>query len=84
MLGIDETHVDGSRVFESVFNRMVSDFVKGDAMCFGFWEIEDLFEMPGNGFSFTIFIGCEIDSFGFSSSGFEFFHDFAGFERDYI
>jgi hypothetical protein len=50
----------------SVFECVIRDFVKYNAMCCCRIQFQNLTRVPGNGLAFTIVVGSEIDfDFGF-------------------
>ena len=59
LLGIDEVEVDVARVFDGREDGRLRDFVEHDATRFLRVESEHFGEVPGDGFSFAVFIGCE-------------------------
>ena len=64
LLGVDEVEVDVARMGEGVAHRRLGDFVKHYSLRGGRVEAEDFREVPGDGFSFAVFIRCEPDRVG--------------------
>ena len=73
LLRIDQIHFDFARIGDGIEHGIFGDFVEHDTLwldvfqaAFGF---EDFKKVPGNRFAFPIRVGCEVDVFGFFSSG---------------
>ena len=66
--------VDLARVGDGVENGVFGDFVEDDAACRLGFESEHFKQVPCDGFSLAILIGCEPHGFGFGGGAFEFAH----------
>lgn len=56
LLGIDQVHVNASRVCNGTFDRRACDFMEDDALCLRLVELEHFCQVPGNRLPFAIFI----------------------------
>ena len=52
-------HVDGARVRNSFFYRRFSDFVKNDTLLVFVCVLDELGNVPRDGFTFTVGVCCE-------------------------
>ena len=59
LLRIDEAHVDVARVLDGVGDGRFGDFVEDDALRVFLLQVEHFIEMPRDGFSLAVLIGCE-------------------------
>ena len=75
LLGVDAVDVDVAGVFDGVEYGAFGDFVEDDAPGLFGVEPEYLVEVPGDGFSFAVFIGSEPHHVGFGGFGFEGFDE---------
>ena len=64
LLGVDQIHVDRARVLDGVENRPLGDFVEYDALGLVHGETQHFGQVPCDGLSFAVFIGCEPDGLG--------------------
>ena len=72
------------RVLDCFENRVLGDFVEGDAPGFLRGEPESLVKMPGNGFSLAVFIGSEPDGVRLGGKTLEFGYGFLLVRRNNI
>ena len=63
LLGVDQVHVDLARMLDGVEHRRLRDLMEGDAPGLGGIELQGFGQVPGDGLSFAVFIGCEPDRF---------------------
>lgn len=63
-LCIDEVHVDGARILDGGHDGALGNFVENDAPRLVYRQAEHLCQVPGDGFPFAVFIGCEPNPFG--------------------
>ena len=77
LLCFDELLIDAARIVEGVLDGVAGDFVEHDPARFVWRDVEDLAEMPRNGFAFAVRVGCEVDAFGAFGGRFELVHDLA-------
>ena len=47
-------------MLQRILYRIFCDLVKGDTVHFAVVQLQGLCQMPGNGFSFTVRVSCEI------------------------
>ena len=64
LLCIDEVHVDGARILDGGHDGALGNFVENDAPRLVYRQAEHLCQVPGDGFPFAVFIGCEPNPFG--------------------
>ena len=64
LLGVDEVHVDAPRVLYGVEDGRFGDFVEHDAPSVFLVEFQHLLQVPGDGLSLAVLIGCEPHAFG--------------------
>ncbi len=69
LLGGDEVHVDDARVLHGGEDRGLGDFVELEALGRLDGQVQDLGEMPGDGFPFAVRVGREIDFIGLGRFG---------------
>ncbi len=60
LLGIDQIHVDASRVLEGVLDGFLGDFVEHHAVSRYVLELGGFDEMPGDGLAFAVRVGGQI------------------------
>ena len=84
MLGVDEVEVDVARMGYGCLNGGLGDFVEHDAPCFLGVEPEHLGQVPGDGFSLTVFIGREPYGLRFPGMGPELAHHVLLVGRNFI
>ena len=65
LLGIDAIDVDLVRVLEGLLDLGLGDGVKDDAAGLFVGDVQRLLEVPGDGFSFAVQVGREVDAIGF-------------------
>ena len=65
LLGVHQVQVDLARMLDGAQDGVLGDFVEDDApRVFGL-QSQHLVQVPGNGLSLAVLIGCEPDGFGF-------------------
>ena len=74
LLRIDEMEVNVTRVFDGVLDGRFGDFVEHDTFSFLRVESQHLGEVPRDGFSFAVLIGCEPDGLCLFCLGAQFAH----------
>jgi hypothetical protein len=80
-LRVDAILIDGARVLERFFDFLFRDLVELYAKRLG--QLEQLREMPSDGFALTIGVGREIDARGLLDRGAQLFDDRAlALDRD--
>ena len=87
LLRINQIQIDFSRVFQSFFNSTFCNFMKNDSGIFFlifFLKPKRFNQVPGNRFSFAVFIGCENDFISFPGKFHERFYFRLCFVRDNI
>ncbi len=62
LLGIDQSFIHVLRMLQRLLHCMARDLVEGDTFCAP--KSQCMSEVPGNGFSFTVRVGGEVDLFG--------------------
>ena len=63
LLRLNQIHINGSRILNCISYGVFGDLVEDNSLsCFN-WKIQHLTQMPSNGLSFAVFIGCEPDVF---------------------
>ena len=72
LLGIHEVHIDIAGCLERVQYGVLGDFVEDDAAGVFFLQSQGLEKMPGDGFSFPVFIRRQIDGRGIRRQLFQF------------
>ena len=72
-----EVHVDGARVGYGVEYCLLCNLVKNNALCAVNGQIEHLCQVPCNGLSLAVFIGCQPHGFGTVCEAREFIYKFA-------
>ena len=61
LLRVDQIHIDGSRRFDCRFDRRFGHLVEADALGLLHGNAERCRQMPRDGFSFAVRVGCEKD-----------------------
>ena len=84
LLGVDQVEVDFAGILYRMLYRVPGYLVEYDAPGMLAVEAEGLGKVPGDGFPFTVFIGCEPDRSGFRSRLLEFRHHFLLVGRNHI
>lgn len=70
LLGIDEVHIDCAGVVEGFGDGTLRDFVKDDATDWNTLDVGCFEEVPGDGLTFAVGVGCEVYGAGaFSGLG---------------
>ena len=64
LLGVHQVHIDVPGIVDGLEDGCLGDFVEGDAPGVFLPEPEGLEQVPGDGLSFAVLIGCEPDGFG--------------------
>ncbi len=64
LLGVDKVHVDLARVLDGVEDGGLGDFVEDNALGGRGVELQRLLQMPCNGFSLAVLIGCQPHAVG--------------------
>ena len=59
LLGSHETHVDVARVLDGIEDGSLGDFVEDDTLGVFLLQVEGLIEVPRDGFSLAVLIGCQ-------------------------
>ena len=72
LLRIDEIIVDVARLLNAARDDVFRDFIEGHALRLAVRQSEQLLQMPGNGLSFAVRVGCEIDAVRFLRRAFQF------------
>ena len=73
LLGMDEVHVQLTRVMEGIKDGVLRDFIENDTVDQAGIQAEFIRKMPGNRFPFAVGVGGEIDAVAFFRLGFERF-----------
>ena len=77
LLRINQIHIDFGGILERLFDGALGNFVKGHPLEFAFKRpFEQFLQMPGNGFSFTVRVGGQINAVRLFRGGFDLFHHF--------
>ncbi len=61
LLGVHQVHVDAAGVLDGFQDGVFRDFMKDDTAGLGLGKVQCLKQMPGDGFSFPVFIGSQPD-----------------------
>ena len=61
LLGIHQIHVDVPGMLDGLGNGGLGDLVKGHALGLAGIQLQQLLQMPGNGFALPVRVGCQID-----------------------
>ena len=61
LLRVDQIDVDVARVLDAVLDRGLGDLVEGDALGVLVLQLEQLLDVPRNGFALAVRVGCEVD-----------------------
>ena len=64
-LGMHEIHINGTRILECLFYRIMRNLMEGYAVNRVFRQTKLLGQMPGDCLSFTVRVGCEIYGIAF-------------------
>ena len=75
LLGIDQIHVDLTRVLEGVLDGFFGDFVEFHAVSRRALQLGGLDEMPGDGFAFPVRVGGQIYRRSLRGRVFDFLND---------
>ena len=59
LLGVDEVHVDAARVLDGVEDGRLGNLVEDDALRRLRVELQGLLQVPGDGLSLAVLIGCQ-------------------------
>ncbi len=62
LLGIHQAHVDGSRMFQGFFYRLLVDFIKFNSAFRGWIDTEKMGDMPGYCLPFPVRVRCQKDA----------------------
>ena len=84
LLGLDQVHVDVAGIFDGLEDGVLRDFVEDDTAGLLLREAEGLAQMPGNGLSFTVFIGSQPYGVGFLRGGGQIGHRLFLVGRNFI
>lgn len=76
-LGFHEVFVDRRRIADSLENGRFRDFVKAQALRRFHRQIQNLRQVPRDGFSFAVRVGRQVDFLGLAGRGRKFGDDFA-------
>ena len=63
LLCVYKIHIQISRLFDWIFDRSLSNFIKGNSAHLGRVFFQCLHQMPGNCFSFTVRVSCQVNFF---------------------
>ena len=72
LLGVHQIQVDGSRLLDGLGDDALGDLVEGHAPGFAVGQAQQLLNVPGDGFAFSIRVSCQIDGSGSFCSLFQF------------
>lgn len=64
LLGLNEAHVNGTRLLNGFFDGRLCNLVEHDTVRFNWVEPEHFTEVPGDSLSLAVFIGCKPDGLG--------------------
>ena len=64
LLRVDEILVDGTRVLDGFLHDVACDFVEGHAVCLVIRNVQQIFQMPRDGFALAVRVSREIDAAG--------------------
>ena len=84
LLGIHQVEVDGPRVLDGGEDGGLRDFVEDNAPCIGGVEVEYLCQVPADGLSFAVFIGCQPYGIALLCFGAEALHYVALVSGDFV
>ena len=76
LLCIDEVDVYIPRVCHCIQNGSLGNLVEDYSFCFGGIELQGFFQVPCDGFSFAVFIGCKPHHLGLPDIFFQFGNEF--------
>ena len=75
-MGIDQATVKITGLNNRFFNRGLGDFVEHHALDDNAWSwAQDFQQMPRDGFTFAVFVGCEIQGVNFFQLRLQVFDD---------
>ena len=63
LLGIHQILIEGAGVLDGFADHLLGDLIKGDAVGLVVRNSQQLLQVPGNGLSFAVRVGCEKDAF---------------------
>ena len=61
LLGIHQILVDLTGLADALLHHLLGDLVEGHALCLFLAQLQQVFQMPGNGFTLAVRVRCEID-----------------------
>ena len=61
LLGIHQVHVEAAGICHRLGDHLAGDLVKGHAAGLGLGQVKERLQMPGNGLTFAVRVGGEID-----------------------
>ena len=61
LLGVHQIQIDIARMLDAVAHRLRGDLVEGHALIAALLEVQQILQMPGNGFTLAVRVRCEID-----------------------
>ena len=64
LLRVDEILVDGTRVLDGFLHDVACDLVEGHAVCLVIRNVQQIFQMPRDGFALAVRVSREIDAAG--------------------
>ena len=64
LLGIHQIHVDVPGMLDGLGDGGLGDLVKGHTLGLAGIQLQQLLQMPGNGFTFPVRVGCQINELG--------------------
>ena len=76
LLGIHQIVVNISGGTDGRLDHLLGDLIEGDTLCLLIGKLQQLLQMPGNGFSFTVRVGCEVDGIHLRGGLFQFLDQF--------
>ena len=76
LLRIDQIDVNVARVLDPVLDRGFGDLVKGDTLGVLIFQLEQLLDMPGDGFALAVRVGCEVDEVALADLAADLLDDF--------
>ncbi len=76
LLGVHQILINGTGMGDGLVHHFLRDFIEGNTIGFVIRDAEQFFQMPGNGFSFSVRVGCKKDFFACSGSFLQCSDDF--------
>ena len=84
LLGVDQVGVDAAGMLDGLLDGILGDLVENNAAGMVVLQAQDIEQMPGDGFSFAVFIGSQPDGLGLAGGLGQFADQFLLVGRKFV